>query len=99
MAQSGSLDPWPLSLAPHLVNNDCVGAELTGSVAHGRHEVYVTAEITYRTVHVCHQSLISTWVTLCGTPGALAAATLGLCWSDTIITLYEVVLELRYGSA
>ena len=99
MAQSGSLDPWPLSLAPHLVNNDCVGAELTGSIAHGCHEVYVTAEITYRTAHVCPQALISTWVTLCATPGALAAATLGLCWSDTIITLYEVVLELRYGSA
>ena len=70
--------PHGLSLAPHLVNNDCVGDELTGSAAHGRHEVYVTAEITYRTARVCHQALVSTWVILCGSPGALAAATLGL---------------------
>ena len=61
-------------------------------------EVYVTAEITDRTAHV-HQVLISTWLPRCGTPGALAAATLGLHWSDTVIMLDEAVLELRYGCA
>lgn len=98
MARSGSHASWPLALALHLVNNDCVGAELTCSAAHARHEACVTAELTYRTAHV-HQVLVSTWVTSCGTPGALAAATPGPHWSDTTIMLDEVVLELRYGCA
>ena len=68
MAGSGSLAPWPLTLAPCFVNNDCVAAEITYSAAHVRHEVYVTAEITYKTAHVHHKILTWTWVTLCGMP-------------------------------
>ena len=39
MAWSGSLAPWPLTLAPCFVNNDYVTAEVTYSTAYARHEV------------------------------------------------------------
>ena len=55
------------SLAPHLVNNDYVTAEIIYSTAHAYHEVYVTAEITYNTVHVLHKVLPWSWV-VCNMP-------------------------------
>ena len=55
MAWSGSLTPWPLTLAPCFVNNDYVTAEITYTTAHAHHEVYVTAGTTYSTAHACHE--------------------------------------------
>ena len=39
MALSGSLAPWPLTLAPCFVNNNYVRAEVTYSTAYARHGV------------------------------------------------------------
>ena len=39
MAWSGSLAPWPLTLAPCFVNNDYVTDEITCSTAGKLHEV------------------------------------------------------------
>ena len=68
MAWSGSLTPWPLTLAPCFVNNDYVTAEITYTTAHAHHEVYVTAGTTYSTAHVCHNILTWSWVTSCSMP-------------------------------
>ena len=64
---------------------------------------YVMAEITYSTVYDCHELLTWLWATLCSTAcmsftmKALAAAALGLHWSDIMVTLHEVMLWQPYG--
>ena len=61
------------------------------------------AEITYSTVYDCHELLTWLWATLCSTAcmsftmKALAAAALGLHWSDIMVTLHEVMLWQPYG--
>ena len=63
----------------------------------------VMAEITYSTVYDCHELLTWLWATLCSTAcmsftmKALAAAALGLHWSDIMVTLHEVMLWQPYG--
>ena len=95
MAWSGSLTPWPLTLAPCFVNNDYVTAEITYTTAHAHHEVYVTAGTTYSTAHVCHNILTWSWVTSCSMPvwascESPAATALGLHWSCIMVTFCEV---------
>ena len=63
---------------------------------------YVTAEITYSTVHA-HHAVFAGSQALCSTQSmsfvmkALAPATLGLHWSNIMVMLCEVMLWLRYG--
>ena len=63
---------------------------------------YVTAEITYSTVHA-HHAVFAGSQALCSTQSmsfvmkALAPATLGLHWSNIMVMLYEVLLCLCHG--
>ena len=47
MTWSVSLTPWPLTLAPHFVNNDYVTAEITYSTVHVHHNVLIRPQATF----------------------------------------------------
>ena len=85
MAESVFLTPWSLALAPHFVNNDYATVELIYGTAHVRHEVlaWLWATVSVHLYELRHK--------------ALAAAALGLHWSNTMIMFYEVLLRLHYG--
>ena len=72
------------ALTPCFVNND-----------------YVTVEINHSTAHARPEVLSWSWAgqhaPVSFTAKALAAAALGRHWSDTIIMLYEVILQLCCG--
>ena len=75
------------SLTPRFVNNDYVTAEIIYTTAHARHEVPAWSQVT-----------VSGYTCMSFTMKVLAAAVLGLHWSDTMAMLYEVMLWLHYSS-
>ena len=74
------------SLTPCFVNNDYVTAEISYTTERASHEVPAWSQVTVRG-YTC----------VSFTMKVLAAAVLGLHWSDIMVMLYEVILWLHYS--
>ena len=85
MAWSGSLAPQPLTHAPCFVNNDYVTAEVWDHLYH----CAWMSRGTHLLMGYCVQ-----YACMSFTMKALAAAASGLHWSNTMVTLYKVMLWL-----